>query len=219
MKRFCYIIIPGILNPTDRHFAWFSIMAEDIMHKGYYKPIGIEYRYKACAVFRRARQEKRALEIANIIHRWSDYKIVLVGHSNGCDLIQRALKITSTPIETVHLIAGACESDITKTSFAKRLEDGSLKKLVCYYSRNDLVLKYAASLSRLFAFLGLGYGRLGLLGGRNVPEKIINKVVNLKFDKLGHSCYFNENNYKHILNLVLSDENKMVFKKNECKTK
>jgi predicted alpha/beta hydrolase family esterase len=201
--RNCYIIVPGINTSTKNNFDWFVRLTEDLMRVGSGCPVAIEYRYTTGAIFRRLSQGKRAKEIKNLIEKWSEnFNVVLIGHSNGCDLIQRALKITQAKVKNVHAFAGAAEDNIQKTGFYDALNSGRLEKLFVYHSKTDKALGLAARASRIFSFLGLGYGTLGLHGAVNVPNTLKDKVFNFSFDGYGHGTYFKEEYTKTLATIL-----------------
>lgn len=209
--RNCYIIVPGIHSSTKNNFDWFVRLAEDIMRKGARNPVALEYRYSTNALTRRAAQQRRARELADIIDKWQKFNIILVGHSNGCDLIQRALKITHAKVKTVHAFAGACENELKKTGFYDAFVYNRLGKLFVYASKNDRALKYAANISRLFNFIGMGYGLLGYRGATGIPKSFQDKVVNIFDNTLDHNDYFGKF-YERTLNTILLEEIKDEIK-------
>lgn len=200
--RTLYIVIPGIYTSTQKHFDWYVRLAEDIMRRGEGFPVALEYRYNTCAFFRRMQQHKRAQEIANIIESWDGFNIVLIGHSNGVDLIQRALSIAKSKVDKVFAFGAATYSDLQITGFYKAFKEGRLNNLFVYASKKDAALKYAANLSNLFSFLGLGYGLLGYYGANNIPETFKNKVENIFKNDFRHNDYFSKF-YSYSLNEIL----------------
>ena len=110
VNRRAYILVPGIRTRTDDNQAWAVTWADRIMQR--YKrtmPAASEFRYFVGALSRRMSQQRYARQLAAMIENWYDagFSIVVVCHSNGADLLSRALDLTAAHIETAHLIAAA----------------------------------------------------------------------------------------------------------------
>lgn len=140
---------------TDRFVTWINTRLGD----------GIKaekYEYYCGALTRRIHQRERADEIARKVgyYRRAGYRVVLVGHSNGCDLIARVLEADGVEIDCAHLISPAADED----DFADAIRDGTIRRIHIYGSRNDRALRLASLTRPLIAWRGLGYGSLGLRG-------------------------------------------------------
>jgi pimeloyl-ACP methyl ester carboxylesterase len=164
MKRTCYIAINGIrTNPgdaegwTDRFVTWINTRLPDGV-------VAEKYEYYTSALLRRMRQRQRADEIAKKVgyYRRAGYRMVLVGHSNGADLIARVLEACGAEIDAAHLISPAADDE----AFADAIRDKLLRRLHIYGSPNDGALKFATLTRPLIGWLGLGYGSLGLRGAQ-----------------------------------------------------
>ncbi len=187
MKRTCFIAINGILsNPgdsegwTDRFVTWINTRLPDGV-------VAEKFEYYCSALLRRIKQRERADEIAKKVgyYRRAGYRIVLVGHSNGCDLIARVLEACGAEIDAAHLISPAADDD----DFAEAIREGLIRRIHLYGSRNDGALRFARVTRPLIGWLGLGYGSLGLRG----PEfaALFPKVVHDHSDPAhGHSTWF-----------------------------
>lgn len=160
MKR-VYIYINGIFNCpgsadgwTDRAVTWTHNETEYRAEK---------YEYFAGALTRRIGQQKRARKISVMISHYHKYpEIVLVGHSNGCDVILRVLRlIGARPIAGVHLIAPACEPDLDKNGLTYLMHKGIVESLKIYLGGKDGAMKAAKWSTTIAGWLGLGYGNLG----------------------------------------------------------
>lgn len=192
MRKMCFIFINGILNVpgdvsgwTDKAEAWIEV---NTVHPA------TRLEYFSDAIFRRFQQEHLVDDLATICERYDDHKIVLVGHSNGCDIIIRLIKRMKHDIHHAHLIAGACERDFYKNGINMAIMEGTLGRVTVYWSPKDKALKKARLSSRLFGWMGLGYGYMGLTGPFNVSDKISHKVnsVERHFD---HSQWFSTKNF------------------------
>lgn len=197
------IVVNGILTMpgdarawTDRAVTWFHAEASVVVQAE-------KFEYYASALTRRLWQQRHARELAALIDAYRGRRIHLVGHSNGCDIIVRALALSTTRIATVHLIAAACDEDFDRNGLNVALDCEQVAEVHAYTSPDDGVLRYAAAPSRaLFGWLGLGYGLLGLVGPRNVrrPERAP------QWDRpgYGHSTWFADENFAATLNTVLA---------------
>lgn len=164
--RLCvWVFVNGILafpgksqGWTDRAVTWLQCRRVGKAEK---------WEYFSGPFTRRLRQQSRARKIATLMGYYQEHGIdvILVGHSNGCDLIARVLALRGTrpwyyryPVRSAHLFAAAADW----SDFRTALDVGHLHRLHLYGSDNDGALKLAR-LSRLcFGWLGLGYGSLGL---------------------------------------------------------
>lgn len=196
-----FILVNGILtNPGDAR-AW-TDRAVTWLHNFAPEPVQAEkFEYFASALTRRFHQQRHAEELAALIRQYAGRKINLVGHSNGCDLILRALAITSTEIAAVHLVAAACDEDFDRNGLNEDLACGQVARVHVYTSPDDGVLKWAARPSRLlFGWLGLGYGLLGLVGPKFALQT--GKVTRHDRPGFGHSSWFTDENFSATFNLI-----------------
>jgi hypothetical protein len=197
MMRRVYILVPGIRTRTDDNQAWAVAWSDRIMQR--YRrtaPAASEFRYFVGALSRRLSQQRYARQLAAMIEGWYDagFAIVAVCHSNGADLLSRALRLTGAHLEAAHLIAAACDADIAETGFLDAVENGRLGRVVSYISRSDSALGTWARLSRHWAFLGLGYGTLGYDGPQGVPTELRSRFPVVSRDYLEHGDWFDSRN-------------------------
>lgn len=119
-------------------------------------------------------QKKRANKLLKKIRWYSGWEIVLVGHSNGADVICDALRqINDSGVKEVHLFAPACEADFQKNG----LNEAGLEKVRVYIGEKDKALKWAS----LKPARWLGYGTLGKTGPINVREDLDVKTITRNF--------------------------------------
>lgn len=135
-------------------------------------------------------QEKRARFVARIANKYLErgWSVYLRGHSNGCDIIRRALFHTARPIEAAQLIAAAVEPDFERNGFNQLLRDGKVKRLVVCWSPNDKALDLARYSHPILNVFGNAYGILGLIGPQNVAadvQALVTVVANVRFDHSG----------------------------------
>ena len=188
-KQKVYILIPGIWSNPGDNFAWLD-QAEDYIERNFPNSRARQYEYFSPAIFRRIGQQKRAREVASISAKYLDdgYDVALVGHSNGSDIICRALSLLNpcAGISEVHLIAGACEEDFRRNGLNVALASERVRRVFVYSSHSDTALSKYASKSRWFRFLGLGYGLLGLVGPKHALSEFGERITNYREDHLGH---------------------------------
>ncbi len=199
-----YIVVNGILtNPGDAR-AWTDRIVTWLHSHAHVDVQAEKFEYFASALTRRLRQQRHADELAALIRNYAGRKIHLVGHSNGCDLIIRALKVTHTEIASVHLIAAACDEDFDRNGLNEDLTCEQLGCVHVYTSPDDGVLKYLGRTSRaLLGWLGLGYGLLGLVG----PKFVTRAERVWRYDRpgFGHSTWFAEEHFVETVNLILKN--------------
>lgn len=196
-----YILLPGIrTNPKDWS-NWSVRMASDINLKTDSK--AEEFRYLALALTPKSRQDERARYVAGLAHRAFEagYTPVLVGHSNGCEVIRQALPHLGCVVGEVHLIAGATDADWKRGGWSTAIQEGKVGKVYVYTGSRDMVLRYVAAAG---AFLG--YGRLGFTGPQNVSPGLASRVVTTISDH-DHCSWFHAENYPKTFALVVREEN------------
>lgn len=189
MKKSVIIFVNGILTfPGDtrdwnyRAVVWAHLKTE--LHAQ-----AVEY---FCGPIGRAfGQRKRAAKIVELLQAYADWDIILVGHSNGCAVILKALASTLVypHIKAIHLVSGACEADFVRNGLNEAIEDGRVGFVGVYCGGKDLALRLASR------WLGraLGYGVLGLHGPRNVSPNARDSVGELTWPSFGHSdCWLPE---------------------------
>lgn len=164
MNRTAFFFINGILTDPRRADAWTDEAVDWINRKLPDAVVGVSYEYNATPLLRRLHQSQRAQHIAAKVaaYRRANYRVVLVGHSNGCDLIARVIGGISVEVASVHLIAPAAD----EADFERALELDTVQRIHIYGSPNDGALRFA-KFSRTWLGLGLvnlGYGSLGLRG-------------------------------------------------------
>lgn len=184
--RTVFIAINGIrTNPgdaegwTDRFVTWINTRLPDGV-------VAEKFEYRCSALLRRIKQSRRADQISKKVgyYRRAGYRVVLVGHSNGCDLIARVLDVCGQDIDTAHLISPAADED----DFADAIREGLIRRIHLYGSRNDGALRFARATRPLIGWLGLGYGSLGLRGPE-FEQRFPEVVHDHTDDTCGHSTW------------------------------
>ena len=186
MKK-AFLFVNGILNRpgsadgwTDRAVTWVH------NHTDAY---GEKFEYCAGALTRRILQARRARAYAALANAYAGMdSINLVGHSNGGDIILRALPDITVSLDTLHFISAAAGSDFKKNGLNAALVSGQVKRVVVWMAGRDAALPQARLSQRLLGWLGLGYEDLGLTGPLHVatPER----VFVIQENAFGHSTWF-----------------------------
>jgi pimeloyl-ACP methyl ester carboxylesterase len=182
-----FIFVNGILNCpgdhdgwTDRAATWVNVRTKDRAEK---------FEYFCGPLTRRLRLNSHAQDLAHLVAQYHDHRVVLVGHSNGCELICRALRVSGVRIEDVHLISGACSPDFNRNGLAEVMESGRVQRVVVYVAGKDLPMRLAKWTGKLLGLFGLGYGTLGHRGPLNHPAGV-RVVIEPGY---GHSTWFEDN--------------------------
>lgn len=200
MKRIV-IYVNGIMNQpgdaknwTDRAVSWTHKHTEFRAEK---------FEYFCGVLTRRLFQAGHAQDLADMIedyHQDDDhFKIVLVGHSNGCDLIVRALKLVNPflEIEAVHLISAACDPDFSSNGLNDLFREGRLEHATVYVAGADLPMKIAEWTGKVLQKIGLGYGTLGRRGPVNNAHP--DKVKLIERTVFGHSTWFRPDCFEELM--------------------
>ena len=197
-----YIFINGIRafpgdsrGWTDRAVTWTHLNTAHRAEK---------FEYFTTATFRRLYLNWWAAELAHLVVRYrrANHKVVLVGHSNGCEVIVRALSKIHDRVEEVHLISPACDSDFCRTELNCRMHDERLGRICVYRGGSDWAMTCAKITSIPLRLLGLGYGYLGLTGPIGVAQACRDRVEELVEPDFGHSTWFNEEAFDRTMQLV-----------------
>lgn len=200
--RATYIFVNGIFTVAETSLGkWTEAAAQWIDRNT--EDSAEQFSYWCDVLFRRLLQQKRARELAKILETWDGRRIVLVGHSNGCDLICRALKLTSVKVAEVHLFAGAVDSSFTKNGLNEAIRQERVGGLFIYSSASDEALRIAG-LSQVFSWLGLGYGNLGLTGPKDATDLAKEHTKEVRRDSYGHSDWFLAANFDSTMRMISS---------------
>lgn len=144
-------------------------------------------------VTRMFRQKRKAELLAKVARKYFDagWRVVMRGHSNGCDIIRRAALIIlascSHRIECIQWIAPAVDADCERNGVNELLYDGAVKRLVICGSKKDGALKIARASSPILNVFGNAYGTLGLIGPQNLNPINESRVHRFWNDEFGHS--------------------------------
>ena len=187
MANQVYIFVNGIFaNPgqleawTDRAVTWVQTRTPHRAEK---------FEYFSDAILRRTRQQYRAERLAHLMTMYNGWVVNLVGHSNGCDVILRALPLVGRSVGDLDLVAAACDANFARNGLNEYLRLGKVKGVDVYCGGKD----WAMVVARWTRWLTLGlagYGDLGGSGPVNLSPDVASKVRVVREPEYGHSEWF-----------------------------
>jgi pimeloyl-ACP methyl ester carboxylesterase len=183
-----FIFVNGILNRPGAHDGWTDRAVTWTHCRTFHR--AEKWEYATDALTRRFLQDSRAKKVAKMIgfYERAGYDVVLVGHSNGCDIIARVLALRGQqesfyqrPIRSVHLFAPAADAP----DFIRALDAGDVGRIATYTGGRDLALRVGKVSRVLFGWAGLGYGTAGL-EERPIADR---RVLSFHQAEFGHSTW------------------------------
>lgn len=198
MTQPVYIYICGILTWPGSSKNWTGKAATWTMTRPKHQAEKIEY-FSPGLFSRSIGQEARAEKLVKTMHEFLSRgrRVILVAHSNGCDVALDALRKMGWPeIAELHLISGAIEADFDKNGLNQARN--KIGRVVVYVAGLDKALALAASpLGRFF-----GYGALGRTGPIN-PWWQVDVVVEPEFE---HSDWFDDAHFDQTMRLLTNPQ-------------
>jgi len=192
-----YILLPGIRTQTGDNNNWAPQMASDI-NILCDSAKADEFRYFTHALFHKVGIDGRAGFVVDLAHRYwvAGYEPVLVGHSDGCEIIRRAILAGPAIFKAAHLFAAACDADFQANGFNDALLKGKVDRLHLYVSKGDGVLdKFARNSRRFFSWLGIAYGTLGFDGPQNPSVANVERITVDTRQSFTHGAWFEGANW------------------------
>lgn len=184
MKTF--IFVNGILtSPGDAH-GWTDKAVTWVHRRSVYR--AEKFEYFTPVVTRRLFQRRHAGNLSELLSNYGHDDVVLVGHSNGCDLICSALKMSGVLVQSVLFFSPATDADFYKNGMNERLSS-NVKHVTVFTGGKDWAMGLA-KVSQVFKSVGLGYGTLGLNGPKNVAVEVQDRVLHIHEPEYGHSDWF-----------------------------
>lgn len=181
-----YIFVPGIEYDLDVD-GWCDRALEWCIIRGI---PALSHEYHAGWWSRWVRQNKRAVELAEQCDRVQNP--IPVGHSNGCDVIRRALAYVTRPVQAVHLFAGAAPADCNKNGINAAILSGKVGHVHVYGSEDDWVLKRPAKWTRWLTLGFAGYGDIGYAKPQNVDPRCQSRITIDWRPGYGHSSWLHD---------------------------
>lgn len=194
MKR-VYIYVNGILtwpgdskNWNGRAVTWTNISSECTSTEK------IEY---FCGPIGRAfGQRERARKLYQTATYYRGWEQIIVGHSNGADVILSALRDWQDfpRVSALHLVCGATNADFERNMLNFFMLLGRVEKTYVYVAGKDSALRIAHTIPGKI----LGYGTLGLHGPLKVDPRLHGRVAVIRdapWTTYGHSDCWNDQNF------------------------
>lgn len=204
MKPTCYLAINGIHSDPGAADGWTDRFV-DWMHtqRGAGIYVAEKFEYYTNFALRWFRQRARANAIAATVNarRRAGYRVVLVGHSNGCDLIGKVLTDTGADVDACHLFAPATDEEC----FIDAMARGTVRRIHTYGSRNDSALKLAGFSKLALGWAQLGYGSMGLRC-HEFAAQFPGVVFDHSNDKFGHSTWFEGPRFDATMRLLAAND-------------
>jgi hypothetical protein len=220
-----FMLFNGINTRTGDLKSWHFRAEDFIENTPPYWQAGT-YHYFVTALFRWLRQKFHIAQALIKVSRRSrpEEKIILVGHSNGCDIIVGIIKKLldvkkhQKPEETqaqselkiaeIHLVAPATEHDFEKNGLNEAVKCGIVGKIFVYISPDDQWLRIAKWTKWIsYVYAGWGYGFLGLVGPKNVAPETKSVLTEYKFAGFRHNTYFSDKYFERVMKLTMGDPN------------
>lgn len=193
------LCVPGILTKPGLIDNWPELACRWIDRQ---RPdINAErYEYYSPATLRGMGEAGRAADLATVLGDYIDDRLTLVAHSNGADVVVRALKLLpkTQVIETIHLLSPACEADWTTNGLNVAMAAGRVGFVDVWIAGKDTALGFWARLSRippLSWIPGLSYGLLGRDGPQGVQPDLASRVSVQAEPDYGHSTWWDAANF------------------------
>lgn len=203
-KRTVFLAINGIRFRPGTARGWPERMCDWINCRMPDGVIADRREYYTTAVTRFIGQRKRTDELARKVSklRHAGYRLVLVGHSNGCDVTGRLLRDLGIYVDACHLFAPAAMEE----DYEDALINEMVGRIHIYGSMNDKALQWGSVTRALFGWLGLGYGSLGLRGG-DFAAKYPDRVKDHSNHSFGHSSWWDEGaNFERSMRLIIEND-------------
>jgi pimeloyl-ACP methyl ester carboxylesterase len=208
-QRTVFLLEHGVSNASSEWRVWVNRAIELIHTETEHRAQGLFYFTTPLTVWVRERQRCRSF--AEMLRHYSsqDWRVVLVGHSNGTRVLLEGLKLSGCKkVESVHLLCGACDADFKRNGLNRLLVNGTVGRVHTYRACDDWAMR-AENL--LFGRLMFGIPNrswpLGLVGPQNVLEqhRESGRVVEHEWPGYGHSTCWTEGRLRSTMKQVLSN--------------
>ena len=201
-ERPIYIFVCGISNwPgsnkgwTDQAVEWAN--AQDLQCD--------KLEYFTTPVTRWMRQDGRIADLITKIRKYRNHPIILVAHSNGCEVACHALLQSDVMGVKCHFISGACAADFNENGLNALLRTGKVSDVTVYRAGKDWAMFFAQVSRFLLKWAGLGYGTLGKHGPQNMATDVASKVRVVYAADYGHSTWFEPKHFDQTMRMVCGD--------------
>lgn len=145
-------------------------------------------------------------------------RVVLIGHSNGCDIVRRVALLLAEAghvVDAAVLIAPPIAADLRANGLGELLATGKLLRAVCYATTGDKVLAAPVRWWNPLTWIGAAarypYGNAGRVGWTDCPAVTADALppnaaaFTRWFPGFHHTSYFEPAHVAATFNLILSD--------------
>jgi pimeloyl-ACP methyl ester carboxylesterase len=195
-----FVFANGILNCPGSSRGWTDLAVQWVNARTEHRADRFEY--FSPILCRRLFLNRWTRDFAEVLSAYAGQELVLVGHSNGCELICRALRISGVTVSHLHLISGACAADCYTNGLNAALRSGRVGEVTAYVAEKDLPMKIARVSQNLIGWLGLGYGTLGLNGPTKIDPAVQERVTVVREPNFGHSTWFEPQHFDDLMMTV-----------------
>ncbi len=195
------VAVPGILSKPGWAFGW-----TDQIVSWFQRPPRLwraeKFEYFSPVLLRWVKQPKRARELAELLYSHRHSTIHLVCHSNGGDVVCRALKelrarwqfdpnYREVRIGTIQFIASAAPANFEENGLNEALRLGQVQRVAIYQGGKDEVLNKFARVSRWLGWVvNLGYGTMGYDEPRQVNDTVRERGAVTREPQFNHGLWF-----------------------------
>lgn len=181
-----WLILPGIRSNPGEMFAWTDRAARFLaIGPGNHTE---KLEYKVGMLRSPFKLNRLADNLSSVVKLYNDAGVLpsFIAHSNGNVLISKMLKNSvGLKINEWHMLFPACSSDCGDNGINIATSKNVVRKVVCYGSKNDKVVKWGSRLTSWLNFVGLGYGNASFKGLTRIADN--GKVSNVRLNAWGHS--------------------------------
>jgi hypothetical protein len=143
-------------------------------------------------------QRWRALELLKLLKRLAGFRIIMVTHSNGINVLRNALAIERFKVEHLIAISPACDRDMEVNGLNESLLNGDIAHLHRWRAGKDKALRFGQSwLGKL-----MGYGGLGNRAAINTDHRL-KLFPQVHYEPgFAHSDWFTKDNMNDTMNRI-----------------
>ena len=141
MGKSIFIFTPGILSYPGSARAW-TDQAVTWIHAHRPNACAEKFEYLAGPATRTILATKRAKALAALIDEYpvEQFSLTIAAHSNGCEIVRRASKFTTRPINFLHLFAPAISAAPRRHGLRNAVSSGKVGFLFLHIASHDRVL-------------------------------------------------------------------------------
>lgn len=147
----------------------------------------------------------RANQFAKLLQQYAGWRIRGVAHSEGTATWLLAWRLAGhPPVDELHLICGACNSDCDLNGINRAVKLGRVRKLVSYVAERDGAMKLEDTYIGSACFgLQCGGTPMGLKGPENMTPETQRLMTVKRWKRFGHSDCFLRHNFDSTMSEVV----------------